>query len=260
MGQSGMVLLIRMLVGGDRLRFYQTVDWQTAGDRLQNSHLNYPIYYDSQDFHGIPGGYLNPIAAITYDPITALASPPGEQRIRRHLVGAIEGHPHKILDLGCGTGSSTLMLKQAFPQAHVTGLDLSPYMLVVAVHKAQHANLDIDWHHGLAEATGFEDHSFDVVVASMLLHETPPHISQHILNECCRVLRPGGQVVILDGHQPRLRQAGWLIKLFQEPYSAVYAAECMDDWMIRAGFIKPYTQSVGWIHQLTCAVKPTLAA
>jgi len=58
----------------------------------------------------------------------------------------------RILDLGCGTGSTTL-LKQAFPQAEVIGLDLSPYMLVRAEHKAKAAGLDIHWRHGNAEQT-----------------------------------------------------------------------------------------------------------
>jgi ubiquinone/menaquinone biosynthesis C-methylase UbiE len=45
------------------------------------------------------------------------------------------------------------MLKQAFPQAVVIGLDLSPYMLVVADYKAQQTGLNIQWQHGLAEDT-----------------------------------------------------------------------------------------------------------
>ena len=75
--------------------------------------------------------------------------------------------------------------------ANVIGLDLSPYMLVVAEYKAQQAGLNIEWLHGLAEATGFEEASFDLVTASFLLHETPPKISQLILQECFRLLKPG---------------------------------------------------------------------
>ena len=38
------------------------------------------------------------------------------------------------VDLGCSTGLSTLELHQAFPQAHITALDLSPYFITVAQH------------------------------------------------------------------------------------------------------------------------------
>jgi hypothetical protein len=63
-------------------------------------------------------------------------------------------------------------------------------------------------------------------------------------------------VIILDGNQKRLRHADWLIKLFQEPYSKVYAAESVDDWMKTAGFEAVQTKYVGWIQQVTRGIKP----
>lgn len=255
-GQFLLKPMMSVLIGRDRLRFYSTIDWQQESDRFRKSDLIYPPYYSSQNFHGIKGGYLNSIAAITYDFVTAFASPPSETWIRQQLISAIEQKPKRILDLACGTGSGTLVLKQAFPEAEVMGLDLSPYMLVVADYKAQEAGLDIQWQHGLAEDTGFEEGSFDLVTASFLLHETPPKISQLILQECFRLVQPGGQAIILDGNQKRLRRADWLIKLFQEPYSKVYAAGSVDDWMKAARFEAVQTDYVGWIDQITCAIKP----
>ncbi len=256
MGQLLLKSMLRVLIGEDKLRFYQTIDWQQQSDRFRKAGLIYPHYYSSQNFHGIEGGYLNSVAAMTYDPVTAFASPPNETWIRQQLISAIEQKPKRILDLGCGTGSATLMLKQAFGQAVVVGLDLSPYMLVVANYKAQQAGLNIQWQHGLAENTGLEEASFDLVTASFLLHETPPKISQLILKQCFRLIKPGGQVIILDGNQKRLRHADWLIKLFQEPYSKVYAAESVDDWMKTAGFEAVRTKYVGWIQQVTRGIKP----
>jgi ubiquinone/menaquinone biosynthesis C-methylase UbiE len=190
--------------------------------------------------------------------VTAFASPPSETWIRQQLITAIKQKPTKILDLGCGTGSSTLMLKQAFPQATVIGIDLSPYMLVVAEKKAQQAGLNIQWHHGLAEQTGLEEASFDLVTASFLLHETPPEISQLILQEGFRLIKPGGQLIILDGNQKKLRHADWLIKTFKEPYSKVYAAGSVDDWMRAAFFAAVQTEHIGWISQVTHGNKPNV--
>lgn len=248
--------VVRVLIGEDKLRFYETIDWQQESNHLRQADLIYPRYYSSQNFHGIEGGYLNPIAAITYDIVAAYASPPNETWIRQQLMTAIKCQPKRILDLGCGTGSATLMLKQAFPEAVVIGLDLSPYMLVVAEYKAQQAGLNIQWQHGLAEDTGLEEASFDLVTASFLLHETPPKISQLILRECFRLIKPGGQVIILDGNQKRLRHADWLIKIFKEPYSKVYAAGSVDDWMRAAFFEAVQTEYVGWINQVTHGIKP----
>lgn len=244
-----------ILIGKDRLQFYSTIDWEQESDRIRKTDLIYPHYYSSQNFHGIEGGYLNSIAAITYDVVTAFASPPSETWLRKQLISTIKSQPRRILDLGCGTGSSTLMLKQAFPQAEVIGLDLSPYMLVVAEYKAQQAGLNIEWQHGLAEDTGLEEASFDLVTASFLLHETPTQISQLILQECFRLIKAGGQAIILDGNQKRLRYADWLIKIFKEPYSKMYAAGSVDDWMKTALFDAVQTEYIGWIDQVTCGIK-----
>jgi ubiquinone/menaquinone biosynthesis C-methylase UbiE len=236
--------------------FYESVDWQQDIQRFQNAQLAYPAYYREPQFHGIAGGYLSPVAAITYDGVTALASPPNERWVRQHLLRRIYGQPRRILDIGCGTGSTTVMVKQAHPDAEVIGLDLSPHMLLMAEHKSKAMNQAIALHHGLAESTPFEDDSFDLVTASFLFHETPVAIAQEIVQECFRLTAPGGQVLILDGHQPRLRRFHWLIDLFREPYSKVYAAGCMDEWLANARFSEIQTVPVGWIHQLTTAKKP----
>ena len=232
-----------------------SIDWEVESDRLRNADLIYPEYYKSQNFHGIKGGYLNSGAAVTYDPVTKHALPPNEVWNREAVVKAITGNPRKIIDLGCGTGSTTIMLKQANPDAEVVGLDLSPQMLVMAEYKARQAQLDIQWLHGLAEATNFDDGEFDVVTASLLFHETPTHISQAILKEGFRLLKPGGQIIILDGHQKTLRNTTWLTDIFEEPYMKEYAAGSVDAWLGKAGFSQVSTEDVWWTNQLSTGVK-----
>ena len=237
----------------------ETLDWEAECDRFRKPNLVYPDYYTSQNFHGIQGGYLNAIAAVTYDPVTALASPPSEIYIRHQLITAVEtsrGELQKILDLGCGTGSSSILLKQAFPQAEVVGVDLSPYMLAIAQKRSQASGVRLRLQHSLAEATELEPERFDLVTASFLFHEMPPQASRQVLQEAQRLLRPGGQLLILDGSQSKLRRLPWLIDLFREPYSKVYAAEWIDDCLLQTGFVGISTRSVGWIQQISRAVKP----
>ncbi|WP_017319416.1 class I SAM-dependent methyltransferase [Mastigocladopsis repens] len=249
--------VVRLLIDEEELRRYaDNIDWEKESDRFRRADVTIPAYYSSQNFHGIERGYLNSGAAVTYDPITQYVLPPNETLVRQALIDTIKVQPRRILDLGCGTGSTTLMLKQAFPQAQVIGLDLSPYMLVRASHKAESAGLDIHWRHGNAENTGLSHASFDLVTASLLFHETPTAVSVAILRECFRLLVVGGQVLILDGNQKTLRQLDWLNNIFEEPYIREYAAGSVDASMGAAGFEAVQTEDVWWINQVTSGVKP----
>ncbi|MBE9201527.1 MULTISPECIES: class I SAM-dependent methyltransferase [unclassified Nodularia (in: cyanobacteria)] len=241
-------------------RYSDSINWEQECDRLRQSDVIIPPYYSQQNFHGIEGGYLNSSAAVSYDAITQYVVPPKETVVRQALMDAIKVQPRRILDLGCGTGSTTLMLKQAFPQAEVIGLDLSAYMLVRAEDKAKNAGLDIHWQHGNAETTNFPEAHFDLVTASLLFHETPSVVCQAILRESFRLLVTGGQVLILDGNQHTLRQLHWLNDIFEEPYIREYAADNLDARMGAAGFEAVRTQDVWWINQVTSGIKPIFVA
>ncbi len=237
-------------------KYRESIDWETESDRFRNPDLVYPNYYRSQNFHGIEGGYLTINAAVTYDPITQYVLPPSEEWVRQGLIDRIRCKPRRILDLGCGTGSTTVLLKRAFPQAEVIGLDLSPYMLIAGDRKAREAGLSIHFQQGNAEQTEFPDASFDLVTASLLFHETPPLVACEILQESFRLLKPGGEVLILDGNQSTLRQTQWLTEVFEEPYIQAYAAGSTDAWMGTAGFQQVQTDELWWIHQVTRGIKP----
>ncbi len=236
-------------------RFYRSIDWENTCDRLKNPNLIYPEYYQSQNFHGIEGGYLTTGAAVSYDPVTQYVLPPNETWVRQGVINAVNSQPRRILDLGCGTGSTTLLLKQAFAAAEVVGLDLSPYMLAATEAKAKTAGLEIQLVHGNAENTGFEEASFDLVTASLLFHETPPEVTQTILKESFRLLATAGQVIILDGNQKTLRQAEWLTQIFEEPYIKDYAAGSLDAMLGAAGFAAVRTEDWWGVHQISCGVK-----
>jgi ubiquinone/menaquinone biosynthesis C-methylase UbiE len=287
---------MRLLIDEDGLRRYaDSINWQKESDRFQRDDVIIPAYYSSQNFYPFADGYLNSRAAVTYDAIIQYVLPPNETivrqalidvrgfkspssktgkfcvgvksplqnlitnyelRITNYLIDAVKVKPRRILDLGCGTGSTTLMLKQAFPQAEVIGLDLSPYMLVRAEDKALTAGLEIVWRHGSAEKTSFRDATFDLVTASLLFHETPNAASLAILLESFRLLVTGGQVLILDGNQKTLRQLEWLNDVFEQPYIREYAAGSINTIMGAAGFEAVRSQSIWWIHQVISGVKP----
>ena len=81
--------IARLFIDEAALRqFYESIDWAAESDRLSDPTLTYPAYYSSQNFHGIDRGYLNISAAVSYDPITQYALPPGEALVRQGLLDA----------------------------------------------------------------------------------------------------------------------------------------------------------------------------
>jgi ubiquinone/menaquinone biosynthesis C-methylase UbiE len=115
----------------------------------------------------------------------------------------------------------------------------------------------VQWQQGQAEATNLPPASFDLVTASLLLRETPPSAARAILRECFRLLRPGGQVIVLDANQKALRQAQWLTEIVAQPDMRAYASESIEAWMGAAGFEAVQTQDLWLIHQVTKGIKPT---
>jgi len=107
-----------------------------------------------------------------------------------------------LLDVGCGTGN--LLLRAArLPGllARGAGLDMSDNMISYACAKIGRAGFDHVVHVvvGDAERLPFPDASFDVVTCCNSFHHYP-HQDQAV-GEMRRVLRPGGQVILVDGHR-----------------------------------------------------------
>lgn len=249
--------VVGFLIDKQALESYAlSIDWEKASSRIRRGDVVVPYYYTSQNFHGVEGGYLNSYTPGYYDAISQYFLPPHETLVRQALIDTISVEPRRILDLGCGTGSTTLMLKQAFPEAEVIGLDLSPYMLVRAEDKALAAGLDVSWRHGNAENTKFPDASFDLVTASLLFHETPTTVTQAIFQESFRLLVVGGQMLMLDANQKAVRQLEFFNHVFQTPYIQEYGNSNLDINIGAAGFRAVQTQEIWLIHQITSAVKP----
>lgn len=105
---------------------------------------------------------------------------------------------HRVLDLGCGTATLTLLIKQANPQAHVTGLDGDSKALEIARGKVARSGLDITLDEGLAFDLPYPDNSFDRAFSSLLFHHLTREDKGRTLQEVYRVLRPGGELHVAD--------------------------------------------------------------
>jgi ubiquinone/menaquinone biosynthesis C-methylase UbiE len=152
--------------------------------------------------------------------------------------------PQHILDLGCGVGLSSFTLKEIYPQAQVTGLDLSPYFLSVARYRDRERNTNLKWVHAPAEATGLPDRSFDLVSACLVFHELPQQAARKIIAEAHRLLKPGGYFSIMDMNprsQAFLKMPPYILTLLKstEPYLNQYFSLDFEQELLKAGFQSP---------------------
>jgi ubiquinone/menaquinone biosynthesis C-methylase UbiE len=108
----------------------------------------------------------------------------------------------RVLDLGCGTGTLTLMLKLSAPDADIVGLDGDKAVLSIAKSKASRAGLKIQWDHGMAFNLPYADRSFDVVLSSLVVHHLSRPNKSRAFQEARRVLKPGGAFHIVDFGRP----------------------------------------------------------
>jgi ubiquinone/menaquinone biosynthesis C-methylase UbiE len=106
----------------------------------------------------------------------------------------------KVLDLGCGTGTLTLMLKRAHSEAEITGMDGDPQVLDIARNKSR--GTIIHWDEGLASSLLYPDSVFDRVVTCLVIHHLITDDKRRAFKEIYRVLKPQGELYVLDFGAP----------------------------------------------------------
>jgi ubiquinone/menaquinone biosynthesis C-methylase UbiE len=126
-----------------------------------------------------------------------------EETFKRHLIHQAHLQPGmRVLDLGCGTGTLTILIKQTHPEAEVIGLDGDLAVLEIARSKANQAGVNITLDYGMAFQLPYPDNSFDRVLSSLVIHHLTTNNKQRAMFEIYRILRPGGELHIVDIGKP----------------------------------------------------------
>lgn len=134
--------------------------------------------------------------ASVYDdaPDHGLASPAIRDRWAS-LLEKLLPQAGRVLDVGCGTGSLSVLAAQLGHQ--VVGLDFSSEMLRRARQKADLAGLEIDFVHGDAGEPPASLGSFDAIVGRHILWALPDHAAA--LRRWAQLLIDGGRMVMVEG-------------------------------------------------------------
>lgn len=173
-----------------------------------------PTYQKAVDIHCMPGGYHS---EFTADDITAgavydrgtyvygvgwlgpLNDDMGLSIVQNYLLPEYpDFRPRKILDMGCSVGHSTLPYVDAYPDAEVHAIDIGASMLRYGHARAESLRKRVHFSQQNAEHTNFADQSFDLVVSHILLHEIPPPAVRKVMQECYRLLAPGGMMLHVE--------------------------------------------------------------
>lgn len=136
-----------------------------------------------------------------YDPLIRWAMP--EAKLKTRLVDQAQIEPgHRVLDLGCGTGTLAILVKQMSPESEVVGLDADAKILEIARGKAERARVRIAFDLGMAFELPYPDGAFDHVLSSFVLHHLTTENKIRTFKEVYRVLQPGGKLSVLDLGKP----------------------------------------------------------
>jgi len=123
-----------------------------------------------------------------------------------------------VLDLGCGDGSMTLTLLPPERIATYIGCDLSKPALDIAQRQIEALSLcaKLLCDDMLKVAEELPDQSIDLVLSSYAVHHLTANNKEHLVDQVARVLKPGGQFVLID--------------IFREPTEdrAAYMQQYMD--------------------------------
>ena len=126
-----------------------------------------------------------------------------DKRYKSRLIEQARIQPGmRVMDLGCGTGTLAIMAKKAQPNAEVVGLDADPEMLKMAYTKRDQEGLDVKFDVGFTNDLPYPDASFDRVLSSIMIHHLKTPDKEKTAREIYRVLKPGGQLHVIDFGKP----------------------------------------------------------
>ncbi|HWP42990.1 MAG TPA: class I SAM-dependent methyltransferase [Blastocatellia bacterium] len=125
----------------------------------------------------------------------------------RSAIGFDRYSGRQLLEIGCGTGTDLLQFARG--GARVTGVDLTPRSIEITRQRFELYGQAGEFALGDAENLSFADESFDVVYSFGVLHHTPD--TGRAIREAHRVLRPGGEAIVMLYHRTSLYYWGAIV-------------------------------------------------
>jgi demethylmenaquinone methyltransferase/2-methoxy-6-polyprenyl-1,4-benzoquinol methylase len=161
------------------------------------------------------------IMAGHYDRLNHILALGIDRRWRRKAVDFLRPYrPATILDIASGTGDLAMQMCRQLKPEKVTGADISCGMMALGVQKARAAGLShmLTFEYGDCMALSYPNSSFDAVTAAFGIRNFL-HLERG-LSEMYRVLRPGGQIAVLELSTPAYFPVKQLYRLYSKVMTA----------------------------------------
>lgn len=170
-----------------------------------------PDYYEGVEWHLEPGGwdgydlagpmFMAGIGPYVFSKGGYAAVEVGDD-IRNQRVDVTKhlpkDHYDRIYEMGCGGATTLAACHKNYPDAELTGSDLSPAMLKGGHDAARAMGIPITFKQRDARNTGEPNESVDAVICYALFHEMPVSVCVETIKEAFRILKPGGDIIIND--------------------------------------------------------------
>lgn len=150
-----------------------------------------------------------------YDNLNRVLSARIDIRWRKKAIRKLkEYRPQQILDVATGTADMALMAYKILKPEKIEGIDLSANMLDLGRKKIEKEGLGDKIHlqQGDSETINFPDNSFDAVMVAFGVRNFEN--LEKGLSEMCRVLKPGGRLIVLEFSKPRQKAVKSLYNLY----------------------------------------------
>lgn len=164
-------------------------------------------------FDSIAGGY---------DQLNRFLSARIDIQWRKKAIRKLKAYkPTYILDVATGTADMAIMTCKMLNPEKVVGIDISNKMLELGVKKIEKEGLTnkIQLQQGDSETINFAENTFDAVMVAFGVRNFEN--LEKGLAEMCRVLKPGGKLVVLEFSKPRRRA----VRSFYNLYMRIVAPQ-----------------------------------
>jgi len=240
-------------------------DMSKAGTLTLNPDLETPAGFNGVEWHLMPGGWdgydlSGTMFMAGVSPYIfargGYAAVPVNADIMRHRQDFLDQLPKdidykRVYDFGCAGSGLLSMVRGRYPEAELTGSDLSANLLRGGHRMDAMLGLNVALKQESASNTSEPDNHYDAALSYAVFHEMDDGIARAALEEMFRILAPGGVLLISD---PGPLQAlspyqaalyDWDTEHREEPFFSDSIRRPLLDWMREIGFVDCEAYAIG---------------